>query len=251
MEIFTGKAGVVAGHKFNLKIGGKDFSYSGEHEQGYFLEELAWNAIVKADIHRDAVYEVIVTTMTHKIYMSFQDNLSSGDGENTLSYSLDDITEEQIAELLSDQIIDPSSVIFMEWDGVELHILESDDYSEFVFSFEDLAPTPMVTGTLKRKLWLKKHKFNILGIFLIFSIPGATIPFIYSYLEKTHTAKIEALSIEKNKLISKKKKTIALIERANKDYLKMQHVVDVFDSKDGEKRLKRILFKKKRNLTKH
>lgn len=251
MEIFTGKAGLIEQSKFHIKIAGKTFSYIGENEQGFFLEELTWNAIVQSDIHRDAEYEVVVTTPDQKIYVSFRDNLTGDDGESTLSYSLDDVNEEQIAELLGDQIAEPKDVIFMEWVNNEMTVMEGEDNDEYVFTFNDLNPTPMVTGALKAKIWLKRNRFNILGIFLIISIPAASIPFGYKFLTEQHGSNIKKYNTEKATLVKTKEKTSKLISDTNQAYLKVLNVKDIFDSREGEKRLKKIFFKKKKILTKY
>lgn len=236
-EIFFGKAGIVAGSKFKITLSGKDFSYSDDKEQGYFFEEIVWNALKKAEIYSHKLYEVVVTTDSHKLYVSFGDQSSMGDGENTLSFSLDEITEEQIVELLSDQIQSPEDVIFMEWTNGEITVFDPEEEKSSTFTISELNPVLQVTGLLRVKLWANRHKWNIIGISLLILIPATSIMPIYNYLISTQEKKILELQKEKKDLKANKNKSTMILEQTKRSYMEMQNVKDIFDTPLGEKKI--------------
>lgn len=243
MEFFTGKTKKLVSSKFHISVAGKDFYYSGEEEKGYFLEEAVWNMIEKSNLQRAGIYECILTTPNDKYYISFNDHFS-GSGEDTLSYSLHSITEEQIAELLGDQIKNPEEVLFFEYSPGIFSYLDGDEAINF--SLDDLDLSLMVTGSLKIKIWIQKWSLELIAGFLLIAIPAGSIAPVYGYLSSSFAQKNNKLDIQIKQEERENGNIKRKIETTNKMFFTSKNAKDIFNSRDGFKDLRKIRYIKKK-----
>jgi len=208
MNILYAKAGKLQNAKFLKTIGSKIYSYTGEEEEGFLIEELIYNAI-KNDLDIvNSKFQVIVETENHIYFITYEDQTEEKYGEDTISYSLGEFSKEDISNIIS-ELLEDYPLIAAEIKDNKL-IIKYEDF-EKEYNIKDIPKEILISKKTRIKNFVSSKVIEIILIIAIILIPALTIEPIKKTLINNREIAIKKYKNDYNRLLKEK----ASLEKKN------------------------------------
>jgi len=206
MNILYAKAGKKTNAKFTKNINNKFYSYTGMKEEGFLIEELVFNALSKHKEFKDIKFQVIVETEKFIYFITYNDQSSVQEGEDTIAYSLEEFSKENISEFISNLIIEDIPIVYITYHNNKL-IINSDflNINEEIQD-KDISVEKLISRITKIKAFLSSKIIEIILIILIVSIPLLTITPLKNGIIENRNTLIKKLKTEYNVYETEKSK---------------------------------------------
>lgn len=244
MNIFIGKTN-LDDFKFQILLGKKNFFYDGDLEQGYFIEDIVWRALDELDVlNKNEVVEVLLHYNDNNYYIVFGDENNNG-GEETLFFNMQKLKESQMTELLSDQVLNPENIIEASLENGIFYLIEDVVDDEFRnVEVKSLNIQEKKTKTIILKKFFNEQKWNMLGVFLLLTLPY----FSYTYINKSFSNSInrKTTKVLKNmvKYDTEKRKIMSRVKKDKTNINALKNSKDLFWSGRVSSSVKRIYAEK-------
>ncbi len=226
-NIFTGKTNSKSS-KFQTTVGNKTFYYDGYCDDGYFLEEIVWNALRQTgNMPTQDIVEVLVHFSTKNYYIVFGDEYNNS-GEETLVFDMEQLNENQMAELLSEQVLNPEFIIEASFDGKTFSINDSDEESSI--ALDRLNIEKKITRARAFKKIFNEQKINILGILLIIFLPYSSYIYANKIIVNNTEKQVRKISMEISKYAIKKRELERKVRKAKNNIKELKNSSDLISN---------------------
>jgi len=175
MNILWGEAGKNTASKFIETIGNKTISYVGTKEDGYFIEDILYNAISsKRDISKQII-QILFETEDYYLFITLNDKTGSFKGEDTFQYLKSDFTEETVFQYIYDFILEKDNFYLASQVKDGIYIINVALEEEFFLDKKKIKATYLMSKMQKVNKFVRNNFIYIILILLIITIPAFTI----------------------------------------------------------------------------
>jgi len=207
MNILYAKAGKKANAKFIKNINGKFYSYVGNKEEGFLIEELVFNALSKYEELKRKKFQVIIEAEDNIYLITYNDQSDFQEGEDTIVYSLMDFSKENISDFISDLIIEDIPLIYIDYKNGILKINSEFMQIDTEIDDKDINVEKLISKITKIKTFISSKITEIILTILIVSIPAITISPLKNSIIENRNNMIKKLKMEYS-VYNKKKSEI-------------------------------------------
>jgi hypothetical protein len=245
MNILSAEAGKLSNAKYVRDVNGKSFSYIGSSDEGKLIEEIVFNALIdnveNPEFFKSNPFQALVEMSDKVLLITYNDN-EEGAGEDTLDYSLEEFSEQEIMAYLREYLLnkeDLSNLVFVIDDQEDemIHFSRESDNLEFSLLYSEIRAETLIAGSKKVKMFLKRNLGTIMLIVFIILTPLLSLGPAKKYAITDLDNEINRLTIEEQKTAISKRQQELEIEEIAKKYFKIKKEKDVFSDVELMKEL--------------